>query len=100
MKDKKHKKQVIAAHKEEVDALMGRFIVCPRCNRPPSEFNPLTLDHIVPVQILRDMGLMEMWDVENIQVLCRICNSFKGCKLDFTLPKTKELLIKYLNLIQ
>lgn len=75
---------------------------CVRCGRVATEANmSLTLDHIIPEQLLGKMGVdvERYWDEDNIQILCRICNSQKGNQLDFTHPKTKELLIKYLNKI-
>lgn len=62
----------------------------------------LTLDHIIPVQLITQMlGLLraELYnDMENLEVLCRRCNTFKSGRLDFTNPKTKPLLLKYINL--
>lgn len=68
------------------------------CNRCLSKYN-LTVDHIIPIEILMSMGmnLLETFKEENFQILCGKCNSLKGNRLDFSNPKTKELLIKYLN---
>lgn len=80
------------------DEQMSRQAVCNRCRRA----RELTLDHIVPQQILLMFGfdIERMWDEENYQVLCRFCNVFKGNRLDFNNPKTKPLLLKYLALIE
>jgi 5-methylcytosine-specific restriction endonuclease McrA len=71
------------------------------CERCLSEFN-LTIDHIIPVEILLLMGFTkeQTYDEENFQVLCGKCNALKGCRLDFSNKKTKLLLIKYLNICQ
>lgn len=72
---------------------------CVRCGRIATEPNvQLTLDHIIPEMLLARMGIdvERWWDEDNIQILCRMCNVQKGNQLDFTNPKTKELLLKYL----
>ena len=59
----------------------------------------LTLDHIISKKILLDMGLDEFYDdEENLDVLCKKCNSYKGSQLDFSNPKTIMLLEKYIKL--
>lgn len=80
------------------DEQMNKSAVCNRCRRS----RELTLDHIVPQQILIMFGFdtERMWDEENYQVLCRFCNTFKGNRLDFNNPLTKPLIIKYLALIE
>lgn len=80
------------------DEQMKKQAVCVRCRRS----RELTLDHIVPQQILIMFGFdtERMWDEENYQVLCRFCNTFKGNRLDFNNPLTKKLIIKYLALIE
>lgn len=78
----------------ELVALRGAK--CERCGR--TEW--LTIDHIVPVQILKQMGLSveEMYsDMDLLKILCRPCNSLKNCQLDFADKRTKEILLKYLN---
>ena len=68
---------------------------CVKCGRTEN----LTLDHVIPVRIINEMGIEESktYMPENYRVLCRICNQFKGDRLDFSEKKTKELLIKYLE---
>lgn len=91
---RKHKMDFLAKHVQQ-----GK---CVRCGRVATEANmTLTLDHIIPEQLLAKMGIdvERYWDEDNIQVLCRICNGQKGNQLDFTHPKTKELLLRYLNKI-
>lgn len=77
---------------------MSKVAVCNRCRRS----RELTTDHIIPQQLLAQMGfeVERMWDVQNMQILCRYCNVFKSNKLDFSNPLTKILLYKYLNLIE
>lgn len=60
----------------------------------------LTVDHIIPVSILKvldDTGEAMFEDTDNFQFICNPCNRFKGGNLDKKHPKTRELLIKYLN---
>jgi 5-methylcytosine-specific restriction endonuclease McrA len=59
----------------------------------------LTLDHIIPQNILKDLGVdIEREIIEdNYQILCRTCNQFKSNRLDFSEPKTKEILIRLLQ---
>ena len=71
--------------------------ICAKCGR----YVFLTIDHIIPKDILRQFGVdvdMEFIE-ENLQVNCRSCNYFKGNRMDFTIPKTKELLIKLISKI-
>lgn len=72
-----------------------------KCNRCKRE-DTLTLDHIVPVWLITQLlGLLRSQaydDVENLEILCRRCNAFKGGRLDFLNPKTKPLLLKYVNI--
>ena len=72
---------------------------CRRCDKTEH----LTLDHIVPVWLISQLtGLMRSQcydDTENLEILCRRCNLFKGGRLDFLNPKTKPLLLKYFDLV-
>jgi len=72
--------------------------VCPRCGST----HEITIDHIVPVSLLEQFGLdiEHLVDDENFELMCRRCNAFKANKLDFSNPKTKRLLIKFVNLIK
>lgn len=71
--------------------------ICEKCGRVEN----LTLDHIVPLLILNQLGIdTEREIVEgNYRILCRICNQFKSGKLDFSTLKTKEILIKIIERI-
>jgi 5-methylcytosine-specific restriction endonuclease McrA len=67
---------------------------CARCGR--SEM--LTIDHIIPKTLLRFfMDAERELLLENYQVLCRPCNQLKSAQLDFSIPQTKELLLKLLE---
>lgn len=101
MSEELTKNQLMKREREYVEEAVKRNVGCARCNTQPSEFNPLTIDHIIPDFFLSQFGFdaNRLWDEENIQVLCRRCNQFKSCKLDLANPKTKSLLLKYLALI-
>ena len=91
-------KQVTTNTKNQLVVLKAAFVIsvkkCEKCGR--EEF--LTLDHIVPISILEQLGFNELQDNdENWQVLCRPCNSYKANRLDFTNYKTKEVLLKYIS---
>ena len=72
-----------------------RAIQCSKCRRMEN----LTIDHIIPRDILEDMGIdtARVFDEDNLQVLCAVCNKFKAHKLDFSTPSTKLLLLKYID---
>ena len=70
---------------------------CEDCGRTEM----LTLDHIIPLIILRDFGFnpKKFFDKENLRLICRPCNGIKSGRLDFSDPRTKKLLLKYLEMI-
>lgn len=58
-----------------------------------------TVDHLIPVKILEDLGLLDMlWDKDNLGILCTKCNAKKGMTLDFADPRTIPLLEKFLQI--
>lgn len=61
----------------------------------------LTVDHLVPKHILIDMGFdaRRQWMPENFVLMCRPCNALKSGHLDFSNPKTKEILLNLLEKI-
>jgi len=78
------------------DLIKTREAKCERCGRK----DILTIDHIIPMNILKLLGftLKEMYeDTENLAILCRPCNSLKSGNLDFADERTKKLLYKYLE---
>lgn len=90
----KSKSKLIAIALEELLNRDGKK--CFKCGR--TEW--LTIDHIVPVSILRDMGVPEAEtyaDKENLRLLCKPCNSFKAGRLDFSDPRTKRVLMRVLE---
>lgn len=70
---------------------------CVKCGRPTD----LTLDHIVPIQVLISFGVDTEREIieDNYQILCRRCNVFKANRLDFTIPQTKVILLRLLDKI-
>jgi 5-methylcytosine-specific restriction endonuclease McrA len=71
-----------------------------KCEKCPRE-TLLTIDHIIPIFIIKDMGFdfEQFFDVENLRLLCRPCNALKSNHLDFSTPRTKYLMRKYLGLV-
>lgn len=70
-----------------------------KCDLCPNTRN-LTYDHLLPKSLLADFNIdarKEFWE-ENGRVLCYACNQKKANRFDFSTPKTKELLLKLLNL--
>lgn len=68
---------------------------CERCGNKKN----LTYDHIIPCKILKMFNidpLREFWE-ENSQCYCHACNTMKADNLDFSNPKTKELLLTLLK---
>lgn len=93
-KIEKNKTKLIVITLEELINRDGKH--CRRCNRE----DWLTIDHVVPVSLIRDMGVSEMesyTDAENLQILCKICNGFKANRLDFSDPRTKSVLMRLLE---
>lgn len=89
-----NKTKIIAITLEELIHRDGKK--CRRCGR--EEW--LTLDHVVPMSLLRDMGIPEIEtyaDKENLQLLCKMCNGFKANRLDFSDPRTKRVLLRLLE---
>lgn len=70
-----------------------------KCSCGEDRIERLTVDHIVPQNILKNFGLSleEMFELKFLQIMCRQCNSIKAGQLDFKNPKTKELLLDLLN---
>jgi 5-methylcytosine-specific restriction endonuclease McrA len=72
--------------------------ICQKCGKEKD----LTVDHIVPQNILESLGLKnEIYnDEENFELTCFACNKFKGGRLDLANPKTIPLLKKYIELLK
>jgi 5-methylcytosine-specific restriction endonuclease McrA len=57
----------------------------------------LNVDHIIPVSVLIDMRITDVYaDNENFRLLCPSCHP-KLPRLDFSDSRTKKLLLKYLE---
>ncbi len=95
LKDALNRKQLIVLEQEIFRKLVEEHKTCQKCGRE----DKLSLDHIVPKDVLRSFGV----DIEreiidgNYMLLCKICNSFKGNRLDFSLPATKSILTELLS---
>ena len=61
----------------------------------------LTIDHIIPDKLLKEFGINieTYFEPRNFRVLCRICNVYKSDRLDFADPRTKKLLLEFINQI-
>lgn len=88
-------RETILLKQNWTNGAIERLGKCEKCGR----INGLTLDHIIPRELLLQMGIDEdrAYMPENYQLYCKICNTFKGRQLDFANPKTKILLLKYLD---
>lgn len=65
---------------------------CTRCGSTKN----LTADHIIPLAVLRAMGI-PCTDARNLQRLCQTCNNTKGSQLDPKNPRTRPLMLYYLD---
>jgi len=69
---------------------------CVRCGK--NEW--LTVDHIIPWGFLQQMGIerSETYrDFDNLQLMCKRCNGLKADRFDWADPRTKPLLLKYIE---
>lgn len=86
-------------YKKPQELLLKEYLDRHNCLRCHSNEN-LTIDHIIPVTFLiTQLGasIEETFDWDNFQSLCRRCNTLKGGRFDLSHPKTKPLVIKYVN---
>ena len=77
-------------------ALLGG--ICKKCGAYSSR---LSVDHILPdwfCQSFDPTGELRLNDEENFELICYVCNHAKGGRIDKFHPKTKELILKYINL--
>lgn len=88
------RKQILALETEWKKKMIAEGEKC-SCGRTTM----LTIDHIVPKQILIEMGFdaERQWMPENFVIMCQPCNALKSGRLDFSNPKTKEILLKLLE---
>jgi 5-methylcytosine-specific restriction endonuclease McrA len=63
----------------------------------------LTLDHIIPCAILQFLGIdraeSHKWRYhsQNFQLLCKQCNQLKRDRINWTDPRSKPLLLEYIE---
>src|SRR3990167_917013 len=93
--DNYRKSEKILLEQAKLKELIETTGKCDKCGRADN----LTLEHIIPRDILRSFGvdLDKDFIEENLGLTCKICNCFKGNRLDFSIPQTKEILIKLLE---
>lgn len=91
------KTNVMRKRREWLDNELKENGKCDKCGR---DYN-LTIDHIVPMFFLKDAGFdfEQFYDEENLRLLCKPCNALKNNHLDFSTPKTKQIIRKYLEKI-
>ena len=84
--------------KEWLQKLKNTFGVCPRCNKYVG-MAYLTLDHIYPVSLAyKDYlktGIKEIYTIDDVQPLCRSCNSKKYNTIEGTHVSPKNLKDKF-----
>ena len=70
---------------------------CRRCKK----LRWLTVDHIIPVSFLNEIGcevgIYE--DERNFQFLCKTCNHFKSNRIDIADDVAKKLLLGYVRML-
>src|SRR3990167_10178540 len=88
-------KQKLAFEQRITKLLIEKEGKCVKCGRTDA----LTLDHIVPSFLLLCFGIDVKREIipDNYQILCKSCNHFKSGRLDFSTPKTKEVLLRLLD---
>lgn len=62
----------------------------------------LTVDHIFPASLLVMWGLKELtWeDKDNLQLICKKCQTLKRANFDFHNKRTIPLIEKYINILK
>lgn len=72
--------------------------ICEMCKKHAE----LTVDHIFPASLLVMWGLKDLtWeDGENLQLICRTCQTLKKANFNFADSRTVPLIEKYLNLLK
>lgn len=95
--DNLSRKNLVWLEQAKFKDLLAEFGKCQKCSRTER----LTLDHIVPKDILRSFGIETDTDFieDNYILLCKVCNTFKANKLDFSIPRTKVILIHLIESI-
>lgn len=91
------KNAVMKRRREWLEKELKEKGVCDKCGK---NYN-LTIDHIVPMFFLKDAGFdfEQFYDEENLRLLCKPCNALKNNHLDFSTPRTKQIIRKYLEKI-
>ena len=90
-------KKTINRKTELLESLKREIGKCEKCG----ETDRLTIDHVVPKQILEAFGLTEyeIMERELVQLYCQRCNNFKGDRLDISNPRTKEILDRLFDMV-
>lgn len=90
---------LIEAKKTTREKLVAKFKKCQSCGRKDN----LTVEHIVPVAILKLFGIRRMSSYsyekhkKNLTLLCTPCNSKKGSSVDLNDKKVKRILLWYIK---
>jgi 5-methylcytosine-specific restriction endonuclease McrA len=73
--------------------------VCMKCH-VLHDIHLLTIDHIIPKAILFTLNLLDYPGRDNLELLCKECNTRKASQLDFTNPRTIPMLRKFLDMYE
>lgn len=75
-----------------------------KCSNPKcTSNNELTVDHIIPISLLEFFGIKKEqsynWKKhrDNLQLLCRACNSLKSNRVDWSDKRSLPLLQSYVD---
>ena len=87
----------IAIEQKIFKVLLEKEGKCSKCG----QIEKFSLDHIVPNHLLACFGVDTAKEIieDNYCLLCRVCNMYKGSRLDFTHPNTKTILLRLLEKI-
>ena len=96
----------MASYETKIQSTVKKLIArdggnCAKCGGT----NELTIDHIIPVSFLEMMGIFKKHTLSfkkhgnNLQLLCRKCNSLKSFRFDWTDKRTRPLIDFYLDSI-
>lgn len=90
---------LIEAKKTTREKLVKKYKKCTNCGKKEN----LTVEHIVPVAILKMFGIRRMASLDyekhkkNLTLLCTSCNNRKGSSVNLDDKKVKRILMWYIK---